>query len=165
MEPLKINVGTKYTLTHNGKNISAAAGTYDVYLNYSNGTFYMVAAGAQDPTVNEPDDTWAIKGDVNNTQWKTDIYFEAAGDLLVVKNITFQDSWSKGIEFKLLKNNQWVGATESKKYQLGESIALNNGDGNNLSVNATIGSATYDIYLNVMKNCVCVVNAGAKPTI
>jgi hypothetical protein len=161
-----VNVGTKYTLTQGGQNLKAAAGTYDVYFSNTSGTFYLVTAGAADPTVNEPADTWTLRGDINNSTWYTDFEFKVDGNLLVVKNITFQDTYGQGANFKVLNNGKWIGTPDARTYQLGEAITLNNGEGgSNICVNATINTAQYDIYLNVIKNCVCVVAAGGKPTI
>lgn len=45
VETIAINADTMYTLALNGKNMQVAAGTYDLYFNYSNKEFYVLTEG------------------------------------------------------------------------------------------------------------------------
>lgn len=69
VEPFALTAGETYTLASGGKNLSIAAGSYDVYFNTTTLEYIMVEAGGQDPTV--PADAKAVKiyGDVSATGW------------------------------------------------------------------------------------------------
>ena len=45
VETVAINADAMYTLAQNGKNMQVAAGTYDLYFNYSTKEFYVLTAG------------------------------------------------------------------------------------------------------------------------
>ena len=121
----------------------------------------MAVAGASDPTAGA--DTWTIKGDVNGTQWNTDIATELVDGLYVAKNVTFQDSWNEGANFKVLKNGTWMGSTAGGTHELGAAIAISEG-GNNITMNVTLDTP-YDIYIDGANLNVYVVEAGATPAI
>ena len=125
----------------------------------------MVAAGAEDPTVGATLDTWVIRGSINGTGWQSDITMEMKDNLLVAKDVTFDDTDNQGAQFKVLKNGEWSGTENAKQYNVGEPIYFSVGKGDNIAVNATLSSVKYDIYLSIIKHCVCVVKAGDKPTI
>lgn len=80
VEPFALTAGETYTLVSGGKNMSVAAGSYDVYFNISTLEFIVVAAGGQDPTV--PSDAKAVKfyADVAATGW-TNCNIYGWGDL------------------------------------------------------------------------------------
>ena len=149
------------TLTYGGADMWIDAGSYDFYFNPAASKLILAAAGASDPTAGA--DTWTIKGDVNGTQWNTDIATELVDGLYVAKNVTFQDSWNEGANFKVLKNGTWMGSTAGGTHELGAAIAVSDG-GNNITMNVTLDTP-YDIYIDGANLNVYVVEAGATPAI
>ena len=75
-----ITAGEKYTLVSGGKNLTVAAGSYDVYFNKTSFEFIAVVAGSTDPTL--PSDAKAVKlyADVTATGW-TNCNIYGWGDL------------------------------------------------------------------------------------
>ena len=149
------------TLTYGGADMLIDAGSYDFYFNPAASKLILAVAGASDPTAGA--DTWTIKGDVNGTQWNTDIATELVDGLYVAKNVTFQDSWNEGANFKVLKNGTWMGSTAGGTHELGAAIAISEG-GNNITMNVTLDTP-YDIYIDGANLNVYVVEAGATPAI
>lgn len=150
------------TLTFGGADMWIDAGTFDFYFNPTTAKLFVVAAGGEDPTAGVSD-VWTIKGDLNNTQWTSDIATEAADGFYVAKNVTFQDSWGEGANFKVLKNGTWMGATTGGTHNVGDAIAVSE-SGGNITMNVTLNTP-YDIYIDGANNNVYVVEAGATPAI
>ena len=67
--PYEVTVGEATTLVSGGKDLTVAAGEYDVYFNTTSLDIILVAAGSADPTI--PSDAKAVKiyGDVTATGW------------------------------------------------------------------------------------------------
>ena len=150
------------TLTFGGADMWIDAGTFDFYFNPTTAKLFVVAAGGEDPTAGVSD-VWTIKGDLNNTQWTSDIATEAADGFYVAKNVTFQDSWNEGANFKVLKNGTWMGSTAGGTHNVGDAIAVSE-SGGNITMNVTLNTP-YDIYIDGANNNVYVVEAGATPAI
>ena len=148
-------------LTYGGADMWIDAGSYDFYFNPAASKLILAAAGASDPTAGA--DTWTIKGDVNGTQWGSDVATELIDGLYVAKNVTFQDSWNEGANFKVLKNGTWMGSTAGDVHELGAAIAVSEGGGN-ITMNVTLDTP-YDIYIDGANLNVYVVEAGATPAI
>ena len=140
----------------------AVAGTYDLYFYPETLTLYVMTEGTT-PEVEAPADMWTIKGDVNGTAWGSDIATELVDGLYVAKNVTFQDSWNEGANFKVLKNGAWMGSTAGGVHELGAAIAISEGGGN-ITMNVTLDTP-YDIYIDGANLNVYVVEAGATPAI
>jgi hypothetical protein len=150
------------TLTYGGADMWIDAGTFDFYFNPTTAKLFVVAAGGEDPT-GGVSDVWTIKGDLNNTQWTSDIATEVVDGFYVAKNVTFQDSWGEGANFKVLKNGTWMGSTAGGTHNVGDAIAVS-GSGGNITMNVTLDTP-YDIYIDGANNNVYVVEAGATPAI
>lgn len=150
------------TLTFGGADMWIDAGTFDFYFNPTTAKLFVVAAGGEDPTAGVSD-VWTIKGDLNSTQWTSDIATEAVDGFYVAKNVTFQDSWGEGANFKVLKNGTWMGATTGGTHNVGDAIAVSE-SGGNITMNVTLNTP-YDIYIDGANNNVYVVEAGATPAI
>lgn len=148
-------------LTYGGNDMWIDAGDYDFYFNPAASKLILAAAGASDPTAGA--DTWTIKGDVNGTQWGSDVATELVNGLYVAKNVTFQDSWNEGANFKVLKNGTWMGSTDGGTHEVGAAIAVSDGGGN-ITMNVTLDTP-YDIYIDGANLNVYVVEAGATPAI
>lgn len=149
------------TLTYGGADMWIDAGSYDFYFNPAASKLILAVAGSDDPTAGA--DTWTIKGDVNGTAWNTDIATELVDGLYVAKNVTFQDSWGEGANFKVLKNGTWMGSTAGGTHEVGAAIAVSEGGGN-ITMNVTLDTP-YDIYIDGANLNVYVVEAGATPAI
>ena len=151
------------TLTYGGADMWIDAGTFDFYFNPASSKLFVVVAGAEDPTAGAGA-VWTIQGDVNNTQWGTGIATELVDGLYVAKNITFQDSYGEGANFKVLKDGTWMGSVAGGKHELNTAIAVSASAGANINMNVAF-ETPYDIYIDGANNNVYVVEAGATPSI
>ena len=152
------------TLTYGGADMLIEAGTYDFYFNPATSKLFLVNAGDEDPTAGGAADVWTIKGDVNNTQWNNgEVATEAVDGFFVAKNVTFQDSYGQGANFKVLKNGSWMGSATGGTHNVGDAIAVSE-YGSNITMNVTLNTP-YDIYIDGANNNVYVVEAGATPAI
>ena len=151
------------TLTYGGADMWIDAGTFDFYFNPASSKLFVVVAGAEDPTAGAGA-VWTIQGDVNNTQWGTGIATELVDGLYVAKNITFQDSYGEGANFKVLKDGTWMGSVAGGKHELNTAIAVSADAGANINMNVAFDTP-YDIYIDGANNNVYVVEAGATPSI
>ena len=151
------------TLTYGGADMWIDAGTFDFYFNPASSKLFVVVAGAEDPTAGAGA-VWTIQGDVNNTQWGTGIATELVDGLYVAKNITFQDSYGEGANFKVLKDGTWMGSVTGGKHELNTAIAVSADAGANINMNVAF-ETPYDIYIDGANNNVYVVEAGATPSI
>ena len=150
-------------LTYGGADMWIDAGTYDFYFNPASSKMFVVVAGSEDPTVGAGA-VWTIQGDVNGTQWGTGIATELVDGLYVAKNITFQDSYGEGANFKVLKDGAWMGSVAGGKHELNTAIAVSASAGANINMNVAF-ETPYDIYIDGANNNVYVVEAGATPSI
>ena len=149
-------------LTYGGQDMWIDAGTYDFYFNPASEKLVLAVAGSNDPTASS--DSWVIKGDVNGTQWGSDVATELVNGLYVAKNVTFQDSWNEGANFKVLKNGTWMGSVTGGVHELGAAIAVSADAAGNITMNVTLDTP-YDIYIDGANLNVYVVEAGATPAI
>ena len=150
-------------LTYGGADMWIDAGTYDFYFNPASSKMFVVVAGSEDPT-SGAGAVWTIQGDVNGTQWGTGIATELVDGLYVAKNITFQDSYGEGANFKVLKDGTWMGSVAGGKHELNTAIAVSASAGANINMNVAF-ETPYDIYIDGANNNVYVVEAGATPSI
>lgn len=84
--------------------------------------------------------------------------------MYVAKNVTFQDSWGEGANFKVLKNGTWMGSVAGGTHELNTAIAVSVDANTNIIMNVTLDTP-YDIYIDGANNNVYVVEAGTTPTI
>ena len=141
----------------------AVAGTYDLYFYPATLTLYVMTQGTT-PNVEAPADMWTIKGDVNSTQWGSDIATELVDGFYVAKGVTFQDSYGEGANFKVLKNGTWMGSVAGGTHNVGDAIAVSDSAQSNITVNVTLNTP-YDIYIDATNSNVYVVEVGATPAI
>ncbi|MBO7266115.1 MAG: starch-binding protein [Alistipes sp.] len=164
-----VNINEAITLITSGGSGDmkvAVSGTYDLYFYPAAFTLYVMTEGTAPEVTPAPEptgDVWTIQGDVNNTQWGTGIATELVDGLYVAKNITFQDSYGEGANFKVLKNGTWMGSTAGGTHNVGDAIAVSDG-GSNITMNVTLDTP-YDIYIDGANNNVYVVEVGATPAI
>ena len=164
-----VNINEAITLITSGGSGDmkvAVSGTYDLYFYPAAFTLYVMTQGTAPEVTPAPEptgDVWTIQGDVNNTKWGTGIATELVDGLYVAKNVTFQDSYGEGANFKVLKNGTWMGSTAGGTHDVGDAIAVSDG-GSNITMNVTLDTP-YDIYIDGANNNVYVVEAGATPAI
>lgn len=81
VEPYEVTAGVATALVSGGKNLTVAAGEYDVYFNTTSLDIILVAAGSADPTI--PSDAKAVKlyADVSVTDWTECSIYCYGGDL------------------------------------------------------------------------------------
>ena len=152
------------TLTYGGADMWIDAGTFDFYFNPTTSKLFVVVAGSEDPTAGGAADVWTIQGDVNNTQWGSGIAAELVDGLYAVKNVTFQDSYGEGANFKVLKNGTWMGSVTGGTHELNTAITFSADAGANINMNVEFDTP-YDIYIDGANYNVYVVEAGATPAI
>ena len=164
-----VNINEAITLITSGGSGDmkvAVSGTYDLYFYPATFTLYVMTQGTAPEVTPAPEPTgavWTIQGDVNGTQWGTGIATELVDGLYVAKNITFQDSYDQGANFKVLKDGTWMGSVAGGKHELNTAIAVSAAGGN---INMNVAFETpYDIYIDGANNNVYVVEAGATPSI
>ena len=165
-----VNINEAITLITSGGSGDmkvAVSGTYDLYFYPAAFTLYVMTQGTAPEVTPAPEPTgnvWTIQGDVNNTQWGTGIATELVDGLYVAKNITFQDSYGEGANFKVLKDGSWMGSVTGGKHELNTAIAVSADAGANINMNVAF-ETPYDIYIDGANNNVYVVEAGATPSI
>ena len=165
-----VNINEAITLITSGGSGDmkvAVDGTYDLYFYPAALTLYVMTQGTAPEVTPAPEptgDVWTIKGDVNNTQWNNgEVTTTLVDGFYVAKNVTFQDSWNEGANFKVLKNGTWMGSTAGGTHNVGDAIAVSE-SGSNITMNVTLDTP-YDIYIDGANNNVYVVEAGATPAI
>ena len=161
-----VNINEAITLITSGGSGDmkvAVSGTYDLYFYPEAFTLYVMTEGTAPEVTPAPEptgDVWTIKGDVNGTQWTADVPTEVVDGLFVAKNVSFQDSYGEGYNFKVLENGTWYGAADGVN-SVGEVIAISTGGGNiRMDVDP---NSSYDIYIDGANKKICVVEAGETP--
>ncbi|MBQ2364996.1 MAG: SusF/SusE family outer membrane protein [Alistipes sp.] len=161
VEPLAITAGEKVALVAGGKNLTIAAGAYDIYFNISNHNIVMVATGSEDPTVGAAL-ALGLVGTINN--WTApDIAFEYMADggyKILGQTITAAD-W-----FKIRANGEWnnaynYGLATKGVLTVNAANTLINGAGSkDMAVPA---DGTYDLYFYPEELTLYVMEAGQVP--
>ena len=141
-EPAVIAVDTKVTLVAGGKNMSMAAGSYDIYFYPKTKELIAVVAGAELPS-----SSYGLVGTINSWGGTPDMEFVAVegSAYVAVKNVTV----TADDQFKVRFANDWAenygaaGDVEPYALTVGatETLVAN---GKNLS----IAAGTYDFYFN-----------------
>ncbi len=158
-----VELNTAATLELNGGDIalSAAAGTYDFYFNPATATLYVVAAGAEDPTLpKEP--VYSLIGAFNasSTDWVDVDLAKQENGFYKATNVAVPND---AFEFLIRIDHLW-----NTKFGKGETIpvgvatTLTQG-GENMKIET---AGTYDFYFNPETLVLYVVVAGsADPTL
>ena len=162
VEPFALTTSQKYTLVGNGKNMSIAGGTYDVYFNTANAEFFIVAAGDEDPTAGVAVN-YGLVGTINGWGGSLDIPFEAIGDggyKLLGQALTTADA------VKIRANNEW---NDAENYGLPTAGVLTTNAANTLVCNGGSGDmkvaadGTYDFYFYPAELTLYLMEAGEVP--
>ena len=163
VEPFALTTAEKYTLVGNGKNMSIAGGTYDVYFNTASAEFIIVAAGAEDPTAGVAVN-YGLVGTINGWGGSLDIPFEAIGDggyKLLGQTLTTDDA------VKIRANNEW---NDAENYGLPTAGVLTTNAANTLICGGGSGdmkvaaNGTYDFYFYPAELTLYVMEAGQVPS-
>ena len=163
VEPFAITANTAAEVVLNGKNLSIAAGTYDVYMNLATTEIYVMNQGLTPGQTPEPEpepvaSEWGIVGVVNNwTAPDVVMYTTATEGLFVARNVTMPDG-----DFKIRANNEWndaknYGVETAGKVSVNHSYALINGAG---SQNMTLTAGTYDIWFDLTNTKIYIMTPG-----
>ena len=164
VEPFEVTVNAAVEVVAGGKNLTVAAGTYDVYMNIETTQVYIMAEGltpGQTPSDPEPEPVaseWGIVGDVNG--WNAPditMYTTATDGLFVAKNVEMPAGG-----FKIRANNEW---NDAKNYGLPSAgtvevdhaytVITSGGSGN-----MTLAAGTYDIWFDLNNTMVYIMTPG-----
>ena len=158
---------TEAKVCHDGKDIvMAVPAVYDLYL--SKNADKVKAVKVADLEVEEPSDEpvaseWGIVGDLNNwgdTGIKDVVMYSYKG-MYVAYNVNFTADGA----FKLRKGNAWnnaynYGLSSTGTVTSGKYYSLISGSG---SQNILIGAGTYDVWFDLSKKLVYILEPGSDP--
>ena len=168
VEPFALTANTAAEVVLNGKNLSIAAGTYDVYMNLATTEIYVMNQGltpGQTPTPEEPEfeaqaSEWGIVGVVNS--WNAPditMYTTPTNNLFVARDVNMPAGG-----FKIRANNKW---DDTKNYGLQAAgdvevdhvynVITSGGSGD-----MTLAAGTYDIWFDLTNTKVYIMTPG-KP--
>jgi hypothetical protein len=157
---------TETKVVANGQNMTAAVpAIYDIYLSKNADKMKLVKVGDIDvPDPEQPvASEWGIVGDINNwgnTGVKDVVMYSYKG-MYVAYNVNFATSGA----FKLRKGNTWndafnYGLSSTGTVTSGKYYSVISGAG---SQNLLIGAGTYDIWFDLSKKFVYVLEPGTDP--
>jgi hypothetical protein len=157
---------TETKVVANGQNMTAAVpAIYDIYLSKNADKMKLVKVGDIDvPDPEQPvASEWGIVGDINdwgNSGVKDVVMYSYKG-MYVAYNVNFKTSGA----FKLRKGNTWndafnYGLSSTGTVTSGKYYSVISGAG---SQNLLIGAGTYDIWFDLSKKFVYVLEPGTDP--
>jgi hypothetical protein len=157
---------TETKVVANGQDICAAVpAIYDIYLSKNADKMKLVKVGDIDvPDPEQPvASDWGIVGDVNNwgNSGVKDVVMYSYKGMYVAYNVNFKTSGA----FKLRKGNTWndafnYGLSSTGTVTSGKYYSVISGAG---SQNLLIGAGTYDIWFDLSKKFVYVLEPGTDP--
>ncbi len=160
VEPAQLPVNTKVTLVAGGKNLSMAAGSYDIYFYPKTKELIAVEAGAGLPT---GESIYGLVGVLNG--WAApDVKFTDNGN---GEHVLLGQALGAGEDFKIRANDEWndaenYGAATAGKVAIDTEITLVNGGG---SQNMNVETAgTYDLYFYPAELKLFVMTPGKTPS-
>ena len=158
-EPVAVTVGSKSTLVAGGKNMTIAAGSYDIYYFPKSKEFIAVTAGAE-----LPKSSYGLVGTINNWGGTPDPEFVAVEGSVysVVKNVTVTADDQFKVRFANAWDENYGGAGNTEPYALTAGTATTLvANGKNMS----IAAGAYDFYFNVeTKEFLALAAGSALPT-
>ena len=157
---------TETKVVANGQNMTAAVpAIYDIYLSKNADKMKLVKVGDIDvPDPEQPvASEWGIVGDINNwgNSGVKDVVMYSYKGMYVAYNVNFTTSGA----FKLRKGNTWndafnYGLSSTGTVTSGKYYSVISGAG---SQNLLIGAGTYDIWFDLSKKFVYVLEPGTDP--
>ena len=161
-EPVTVAPGQEKTVEHNGKNITVAAGTYDIYLSKDCSKMKVEAVGGSEtPEVVTPGQTseWALVGAFSGWADKYFVTTEVA-NVLVYKSVAM-----KAAEGFLVRkpSTDWADkyGASTVNYLKANHYIVTSKDGADMCLEA---DGTYDVYFNVNTKAIYVMKAGTDYT-
>ena len=161
VEPFELTANTETELTAGGKNLTIAAGTYDVYLDEANSKVWFINDGSYPGGADAPEASeWGIVGQVNG--WAAPditMYKTATEGLFVAYNVAMPDGG-----FKIRANGEW---NDAANYGLPTAGAVEVDHAYDLicggnSGDMTLVAGNYDIWFDLTNSKVYIMTPG-KP--
>ena len=155
-EPAIVEIGVKTTGAAGGKNLAVAAeGTYDLYVNPDELSFYVMTTGDVPAELA----SWGVVGTINGWGSSADLAMVEEGGMLVRKNVAL----TTGDQFKVRYMSSWDvnrGAPgDVEPFVMGTDAIAATQNGKNLGVAA---DGNYDIWYDELNEVLFVVPAGEK---
>ncbi len=158
-EPAAVTVGQKISLVAGGKNMTVAAGSYDIYYFPKSKEFLVLAAGAE-----LPKSSYGLVGTINSWGGTPDPEFVAVEGSVysVVKNVTVTADDQFKVRFANAWDENYGGAGDVEPFALTAGTATTLvANGKNMS----IAAGAYDFYFNVeTKEFLALATGSAVPT-
>ncbi|MBP5720604.1 MAG: SusE domain-containing protein, partial [Bacteroidales bacterium] len=157
-EPAIVEIGAKIAGAAGGKNLAVPAdGTYDLYLNPDELSFYVMAAGEVPAELA----SWGVVGTINNWGGSADLAMVEENGMLVRKNVAL----TTGDQFKIRYMSNWDvnrGAPgDTEPFIMGTDPIAATHNGKNLGVAA---DGNYDVWYDALNEILFVVPAGTALT-
>lgn len=152
-----------YTAQSWGSDIHVSeAGTYDIYLNAKEDTYYIMTEGKSPAEALEPlapgEDLYEVYGNFEGEKAR----LSAEKKYMVAKNIKFNDTTAE-FDIRMNENEKMFGAKEDATYAVEEQIEVAEST-TKIKVEVEADTA-YDIYYRADLSSVWVMPAGTKPMI
>ena len=152
-----------YTAQSFGSDIRVSeAGTYDIYLNAKEDTYYIMSEGKSPAEAMEPlapgENLYEVYGNFEGDK----VRLTTDKKYMVAKGIKF-DSTTAEFDIRMNEDEKVFGAKEDATYAVEEQIAVAEGD-TKIKVEVE-ADAKYDIYYRADLSSVWLMPAGAKPMI
>lgn len=158
VEPFVVELGTKYEGAAGGKNLGVAEdGKYDLYVNPTEKTFYVMAPGEVPGELA----TWGVVGTINSWGGTADLAMSEENGMMVRKNVALTTS----DQIKVRYQNNWdvnrgaPGNTEP--FIMGADAIQAVAGGKNLGV---AEDGEYDVWYDNANEVLFVLPAGQAPT-
>lgn len=153
-EPFVVEVGAKTAGAAGGKNLAVPAeGTYDLYLNPEELSFYVMTAGEVPAEIA----SWGVVGTINNWGGSADLAMVEENGMLVRKNVAL----TTGDQFKIRYMSSWDvnrGAPgDVEPFIMGTDAIAATQNGKNLGVAA---DGNYDVWYDALNEILFVVPTG-----
>ena len=161
VEPVTLNPGEEKAVEHNGKNMTVAAGTYNVYLSKDCTKVKVEAAGGSETPEVTPGETsvWSLVGAFSGWADKYFVTTETA-NLLVYKSVAM-----KAAEGFLIRkpSTDWADkyGAGNVNYLKANHYIVTSKDGADMCLEA---DGTYDVYFDVSTKTIYVMEAGKDYT-
>ena len=142
---------------------TSEAGTYDIYLNKAEDTYYIMSEGKSPAEALEPlapgEDLWEVYGNLAGDSAR----LITERNKMVAKGVKFDTATAEFV-IRVNENEVVYGAKESATYEVESAIVVAKDSENKIKVAVEAGVA-YDIYYRSDMSSLWVMPEGSKPTI
>ncbi len=158
VEPFVVETGAKNVGVAGGKNLAvSAAGTYDLYVNPDELSFYVMAAGDVPAEIS----TWGVVGTINGWGESADLVLTEENGMLVRRNVALTTSDQFKIRYKSSWDENRGGPGGAEPFVMGTDAIQAVPGGKNLGVAA---DGDYDVWYDALNEVLFVVPAGQDLT-